>query len=197
MRACSPRLRPNLIVLIAYVDLLPTGLWRFNNVHYFKWIFPLLGLTAWLFVRDAVQRPMAACLAIAGVLTVACLDLRAVPAARNEPARRLDFVASPGPDWNHVYFARSVVTDGIGLRRNVIDYRQAADGDIVRALALRRDFAPVAQWKGGGLFGATWPPASATAPPLPGAWPRRPVARWMPRLTWGLPCWLFRCACRR
>lgn len=183
-----------LLVLIAYVDLLPTGLWRFNNIHYFKWLFPLLGLTAWLFVRDGVQRQKAASLAIAGVLAVACLNVEAVPAARDEPARRLDFVAAPGPDWNGVYYARSVVTDGIGLRRNVIDYRQAADGDIVRVLALREDFAPDAQWLGGGLPGVTWPPASATEPPLPGAWPRRPVARWKPRLTWGLPCWLLPCA---
>jgi hypothetical protein len=183
-----------LLVLIAYVDLLPTGLWRFNNVHYFKWIFPLLGLTTWLFAREAVHRPIAACLALAGVLAPACLHVRAVPAAPDEPARRLDFAASPGADWHHVYFARSVVTDGIGLRRNVIDYRQATDGGIVRAVALREDFAPDAECHGGSVLGTTWPPASATSPPLPGHWPKRPVARWKPQLAWGLPCWLVSCA---
>lgn len=38
------------IVMLAYVDLLPTGLWRFDNVHYFKWLF---GLFAVRFVLDA------------------------------------------------------------------------------------------------------------------------------------------------
>ncbi|MEI9849839.1 MAG: hypothetical protein WDN24_02045 [Sphingomonas sp.] len=40
-------------LLIAYVDLLPTGLWRYGNVHYFKWMFPLFGLFVLLFVRWA------------------------------------------------------------------------------------------------------------------------------------------------
>ena len=33
-----------------YGDLLPNGLWRYHNVHYFKWAFPYLALLAWLVV---------------------------------------------------------------------------------------------------------------------------------------------------
>ena len=36
---------------LPYGDLLPNGLWRYMNIHYFKWSFPYLGLLAWLFVR--------------------------------------------------------------------------------------------------------------------------------------------------
>ncbi|WP_213779807.1 hypothetical protein [Caballeronia sp. dw_276] len=34
-----------------YGDLLPNGVWRFKNIHYFKWMFPYLMLFAWLLVR--------------------------------------------------------------------------------------------------------------------------------------------------
>lgn len=35
-------------VYLPYSDLLPTGLWRYLSVHYFKWSFPYLGLIAFL-----------------------------------------------------------------------------------------------------------------------------------------------------
>jgi hypothetical protein len=34
-----------------YGDLLPEGMWRFHNVHYFKWAVPYLALLAWLALR--------------------------------------------------------------------------------------------------------------------------------------------------
>lgn len=34
-----------------YGDLLPNGVWRYKNIHYFKWMFPYLALYAWLCVR--------------------------------------------------------------------------------------------------------------------------------------------------
>ncbi|MQR02580.1 hypothetical protein [Glaciimonas soli] len=36
-----------------YGDLLPNGVWRYHNIHYFKWTFPYLALFAWLLVRWA------------------------------------------------------------------------------------------------------------------------------------------------
>ena len=33
-----------------YADLLPNGMWRYGNIHYFKWMFPYLGLFAALAV---------------------------------------------------------------------------------------------------------------------------------------------------
>ncbi len=34
------------MLYLSYRDLQPTGLWRFDNLHYFKWTFPLLVLWA-------------------------------------------------------------------------------------------------------------------------------------------------------
>lgn len=38
-----------------YADLLPTNLWHFKLIHYLKWIFPLLGLFAWLTVKNILS----------------------------------------------------------------------------------------------------------------------------------------------
>lgn len=37
------------ILYLPFGDLLPTGLWRYLNIHYFKWMFPYLGLIIGLF----------------------------------------------------------------------------------------------------------------------------------------------------
>ena len=41
-----------------YGDLLPTGMWRFLNIHYFKWTFPYLAMFAWFLVRDILRAPV-------------------------------------------------------------------------------------------------------------------------------------------
>ncbi len=43
-------------VYLPYGDLLPTGLWRFLNIHYFKWTFPYMALFAWLFGTFLVNK---------------------------------------------------------------------------------------------------------------------------------------------
>lgn len=47
-----------IVVLFAlylpYSDLLPNGLWRFLNIHYFKWTFPFLALFAVLLVKQTL-----------------------------------------------------------------------------------------------------------------------------------------------
>ena len=40
---------------LPYSDLLPLGLWRVMNIHYFKWTFPFLALFAWLLVKQALD----------------------------------------------------------------------------------------------------------------------------------------------
>lgn len=37
-----------------YGDLLPNGVWRYQNIHYFKWMFPYLAMFAWLAVKWAM-----------------------------------------------------------------------------------------------------------------------------------------------
>src|SRR5262245_45647275 len=38
-----------------YSDLRPNGLWRYLNIHYFKWTFPFLALFAWLLVKQVIE----------------------------------------------------------------------------------------------------------------------------------------------
>ncbi len=33
-----------LLIYLPYSDLLPTGMWKYHNIHYFKWMFPYLWL---------------------------------------------------------------------------------------------------------------------------------------------------------
>ncbi len=42
------------VLYLPYGDLLPNGLWRYKNIHYFKWIFPYMALFAVLLVRQAL-----------------------------------------------------------------------------------------------------------------------------------------------
>ncbi|RKR70115.1 hypothetical protein C8C94_4655 [Acidovorax sp. 94] len=42
------------IIYLPYGDLLPNGIWRYLNVHYFKWAFPFMALFAVLLVKDVL-----------------------------------------------------------------------------------------------------------------------------------------------
>ncbi len=52
----------------SYFDLIPGGLWRYNNIHYFKWLFPLWGLFAVQFFLDLRQKETRPSLAVALLL---------------------------------------------------------------------------------------------------------------------------------
>lgn len=41
-----------LALYLPYADLLPTGVWRFQNIHYFKWLLPYLALLICWTARD-------------------------------------------------------------------------------------------------------------------------------------------------
>ena len=61
---------------LPYGDLLPNGVWRYLNIHYFKWLFPYFALFGWLVVAGVVlawRRHAALGLACgAGVAVAAC-----------------------------------------------------------------------------------------------------------------------------
>jgi hypothetical protein len=42
------------LLYLPYGDLLPNGLWRYQNIHYFKWIFPFLALFTVLIVKQVL-----------------------------------------------------------------------------------------------------------------------------------------------
>jgi len=43
------------ILYLPYGDLLPTGMWRYLNIHYFKWTFPILALFAAILLKRFAQ----------------------------------------------------------------------------------------------------------------------------------------------
>lgn len=187
-------------LILAYVDLLPSGLWYYGNVNYFKWLMPLFGLFAVVFVKAARDRPLPASALLALVLLPTTLRFVPVPATADEPARALLLpgVAAPA-NRDQVYQAHSVIRDRAGLLRNFFEYHQVQRGDgQVVAIALRRDFAGGETWEGDGEALAAWPRAMTGThgrSPLPGPWPKAPGGRYRPHLAIGVPCWLplYRC----
>ena len=192
-------------LILAYVDLLPSGLWYSSNVNYFKWVLPLFGLFAVAFVKLTRQRPLAGAVLLALVLLPTTLRFVPVPAGAGEPARALLLpggTMAPGENPARVYMAHSVIRDRAGQLRNFYEYHQVprADGRAM-AVALRRDFAGNELWLGDGEALAVWPRAMTgnhDRTPLPGPWPKAPEGRYAPHMEIGVPCWLpfYRCPAR-
>lgn len=185
--------------MIAYVDLLPSGLWRFNNVHYFKWMFPAFALFLVLFLRDVRHAPLTGA-AIAAVLCLAtCIRIVPVAVGVDEPARML-FFAQPQADFRTFYFGRSIVDDRKGVSRNIFDFHQipASDGRFV-AIALKRDFAGHETWSARSSS-VKWP---RTVPGLyqdvtgAGEERRAPLQRFAATIGFGVPCWTRLTHCQR
>jgi hypothetical protein len=42
-------------VYLPYADLLPNSIWRYLNIHYFKWTFPYFGLVALIAVQESLR----------------------------------------------------------------------------------------------------------------------------------------------
>jgi hypothetical protein len=179
------------VLMLAYVDLLPTGLWRFNNLHYFKWLFPLYGLFAVQFVLDARRRPI---VLLAGVpilfaLTIKLDPVRVGPLA---PARMVIFPKPMSAEWLPTYFATAWTRDMKGEQRNSFDYHQILFAGRVRAIALRRPFAGQEQWLGDDHVRAQLEgkDIGGYAPLyLTGPWPKTPLARYGMKVSFGLPDW--------
>ncbi len=52
MRVLALSITTLYVLYMPYGDLLPNGLWRYYNIHYFKWTFPFLALFGWILVKD-------------------------------------------------------------------------------------------------------------------------------------------------
>lgn len=185
------------VVMLAYIDLLPSGLWAFGNVHYFKWLLPALALGMVHWLSRLRHRPAAAALAVTPLLLLGALRLDPVPVAADRPARLVVF-EGVDDDGALVYFGHSSVEDAAGAQRNLLDVHLVPAPDQHRVLgeALRRDFAGNEVWHDVPR-GVSWPvnPMEVATRPLHGPFPRRPVARYAPALGIGWPCWLPPYAC--
>jgi hypothetical protein len=133
------------VLYLPYGDLLPNGLWRFKNIHYFKWTFPFMALfaallikEAWFAWREAKGRLSTSTflLGIPFLLLSLHLVLDMVPVSTRKtsdqenilfelPSKKIDFVDFKGLSggFSDVYFgSHRLILDGKELTR-VRDYR--------------------------------------------------------------------------
>jgi hypothetical protein len=175
---------PYALLALAYRDLHPPGLWHFNNAHYFKWLFPLLGTGLWLWLQSFRSRRGAAAAIGALMLWLAPACIRLVPrnVADAQPARMLLFRGSDLRSWHDAYFAPATITDSRGTLDNTAQFHQVPDEAGERALAITRPFAehPLRDDPGETA-------GDGRAEP--------PYARYGERISLGLPCWFERSAC--
>jgi hypothetical protein len=165
---------------LSFVDLLPTGLWRYYNVHYWAWAMPGYGLLAALLLRDLAARRRPALASVP--LAMLVLALRAAPVAAGEGAARMLTWPGAKADFTPAYFAHSALRDGSGRLANIPDMRVIAGEGGVRVLALRRDFSGPVAW----VNHEALPDQVSIQAPL----------RWKEHWQLGWPCWLPPYACR-
>ena len=186
--------------ILAYDDLLPSGLWRFQNNHYFKWLLPFFGLFAAIFVRDVRRSPAIATATLAALFALSCIRIVPAPAADGVPARMILF-HGPAADFRRIYFSRSIIDDRGGRLRNLFDYHQIPHGGTtISAIALKRDFSGDERWTGMAASALPWPVAVAgqySDAAMAGPWPRQPIERMRTILSFGAPCWLPPYPCGR
>ncbi|HEY0269851.1 MAG TPA: hypothetical protein VGC10_02555 [Sphingomonas sp.] len=177
---------PYSATFLAYTDLQPPGLWKFSNAHYFKWLFPLLTVGFWLWLRDLSSwRGAARAIMALAIVLIPCL-VRPMPLAvhDNVPARLLMFRGATDRQWNEAYFSPATITDRQGSMINVGRFHQVPDDHGERAVAVSRLFVG---------------PAVRDDPEeaAPYRIAQKPYGRYAVRLSLGIPCWVRQqAACR-
>ncbi len=166
-------------LFFSYVDLLPSGLWTYKNVHYFKWLLPGFALLGVVFLRALRRAPRRVpILALLAVVLLSAVRLVPVPAAGGA-ARLLQY---PGarPDWSDAYFGHARLADAHGVFENILTMRILPDDQGVRVLSLSRPFQGRPLWlQQAGLSIA----------------PDRVPRAWAEHVAFGWPCWLPPYAC--
>lgn len=173
----------HMALYVSYLDLLPLGLFRYGNVHYWKWAIPGFALLAWLLVAElAGWRRAPAWAAAGGLVLVGLLSLiRVTPVAVTGPAKMVELHGDP-PTFGQSYFGAIVVYDALGRLRGEGQIRAFPVRGGMRVVGLVRD-----------LEGAV------TVDPTPGlsaALLAAAPARFGERVTLGRPCWLMPCGQR-
>ena len=178
-------------VLFAYVDLLPSGMWRYNNVHYFKWLLPLFALSVLLFVRWARAIPGRSAALLGALVLASCIRPNPIVVGSDAPARALRFAG--GGAWTDIYMARSAIRDARGLQRNFFEYHQMPQGATqVIAVALKQPFAGGERWMTSASM-QVWP-RGAPGHEAKLAFSPHPFERLGTRWQIAPPCWAWRCA---
>ena len=169
-------------LFFSYVDLLPSGLWRYDNVHYFKWLLPGFVLFGVVLLRAALSGSYrSALIALLATLVVSGIRLNPVAAAKGHPARMLQYESGP-LKWKATYFGDEHVSDQLGAFENVLTMRVLPDSQGFRVISLSRPFTGDLTWQDS--TGAVMPANNVPK-------------RWAVDVGYGWPCWLPPYACQR
>lgn len=147
-----------LMLYLPYGDLLPTGIWRYLNIHYFKWTFPFFALFACLLLRQVLcdlnnrlDKKLALALLILVPALLLCIQMQITSASlsleskQNKgfsaklPKQPVDFIDIKGltGTFPQIYFGgHALAVDGspLGLYR---DFRVLDHGPDLRILFIR------------------------------------------------------------
>jgi hypothetical protein len=123
---------------VAYVDLLPNGIWRYGNIHYFTWVMPAYALLGFLFIQRLIQQRRAVSVA-ALIAALMLLSIRLEPreVSADSPALMVDTRFDCG-GWSNTYMGRFTVADTKGQLENVYSVRALPMPEGVRFIAIRR-----------------------------------------------------------
>ena len=168
---------------LAYNDLQPSGLWRFENVHYFKWTFPGLLLLGWVMVRNllgAHRLPIIAC--CLAVVLPSAIHLEPKQADERAPAWMIQ-IRQPQPPFFETYFGSLVLKMGSTTLVNTRDFRALPDAGGFRIILYRRAVS-------GTLRLLSRVHGISSRDDLS-------AVRWRISPRFGFPCWLSSLACDR
>ncbi|MFL9963479.1 hypothetical protein PQR02_20890 [Paraburkholderia sediminicola] len=164
---------------VAYVDLLPNGLWRYGNIHYFTWVMPAYALLGFLLIQRLFQRrraiPLAALIASLVLLSIR-LEPREVPAG--SPALMVNTQFDCG-GWANTYMGRFTIADAKGQLESVYGVRALPMPEGVRFIAIRRPLVGNAAFVKGCADASTGAAGGAGA-----------QTHWNTRVRFGRPAWL-------
>ncbi|MFT8953767.1 MAG: hypothetical protein ABF979_16050 [Gluconobacter sp.] len=129
------------LLFFSYIDLIPGGLWRYNNVHYFKWLFPAMGFLAWHGLRILFSSRWRMAVAVMGsVFLVSCLRILPVQVPNGASHAWMLTLHEPPPAWPDSYFRDFTIKDQDGHLVNIRDFRSLPDSQGERWIALARPF---------------------------------------------------------
>lgn len=186
------------VLMLCYRAIVPSGLWLYGLMHYFKWVI-LVGLLLTIhFFQQYKAAPKPAVVSVLALLVLTGISVQAVPAQPGEPARMLVFSQRLPLANQLVYMGETSVVDRRGRQRNFFEVQAIPNHDgTIKVLALARDFAGDEQisadrpWPGQVRAAKAVRVDGFTSAAIFGPL----IGRYRPAVRFGLPCWLPAYSC--
>jgi hypothetical protein len=136
----------HIVLYLSYTDLLATGIWRYWNIHYLKWLYPGMALLGLIALRElATGRRYIAFASVVAALLVTSVRIVPKPAAANEPYRMAE-VIGPRHSWTEAYFELPTLQDSQGRLPTLQAVRATPLTNGLRVWAIRRDMSGPLSW---------------------------------------------------